>query len=111
MFTGAVAQPTTTLSIVVVAFILQQVSGNVIIKLRSKILSFIGMISFGLYVYHPLLIYWLQDITYLKSNYILFVMSVLVISTVVSYLSYQLLEKPFLRFKSKFMVVKSDRKS
>ena len=99
------------LSVVVMVVILQQVKGTVFLKLRSKLLSFIGMISFGIYVYHPLVIHELEKITFLKSNFSLLVVTVFLVTGLVSYLSYRFLEKPFLSFKERFMVVKSGRKS
>lgn len=102
---------TEILSVVVVVFILQQVSGHVILKLRSKILSFIGLISFGLYVYHPLIIHGLKEIPYLVSNFTVLVVCTLFLSILVSFISYQFLEKPFLTLKEKFVIVKSFSKA
>lgn len=83
-----------------------------LIQLENKLMDFLGGISFGLYVYHPLAIFlmaWL--IKPLEMNFYLkfglVYLSVCGITVLASHLSYQYIEKPFLRIKHRFSVVLS----
>lgn len=83
-----------------------------LINLENKILNFFAKISYGLYVYHVLLIlvaekytYLLTDNSFNQSLIILF--ASFVGSTFIAYLSYNYLEKPLLKYKGKFAHVKS----
>ena len=81
------------------------------ISLENKYLDFLGKISFGLYVYHPLLIFLLSNIIHFEQysliNILCVYLVVLLISVLIAYISYRYLETPFLRLKNKFSVVKS----
>jgi len=75
-----------------------------------SVLRFYGRISYGFYVYHELIhdltkpIYYTY-IRHLRNNTVagaLYTFSVLVLITILSVLSYQFFELPFLRLKSKF---------
>ncbi|UOE41528.1 acyltransferase [Chryseobacterium suipulveris] len=85
-------------------------------SLENRILNFLGKISYGLYVWNPLLIY-LVSLIYqnyfldIKMNTVLLVILVFMINTAViiavSYVSYEYFEKRFLRIKHKYTTVKS----
>ena len=86
---------------------------NRIVNLDNFVFEQIGKLSYGIYVYHPLIIYLfyktgaLDSISniYLK---IFTVFIVIIISTlIISYVSYNYFEKSFLRYKDRFMIVKS----
>jgi peptidoglycan/LPS O-acetylase OafA/YrhL len=84
---------------------------NPIIKLENRFLTFLGQISYGLYVYHWIIILTIIEILKQKfSNYIenKFIMNLILytgsisLTVLISYLSYQYFEKPFLKIKRKF---------
>lgn len=97
-------------SIISGAFIINQITNT-----RSKNLLenapmfFLGKISYGTYVYHPLLIslsLFLFHLNGIFPRHRLLLVVVVVATIFVSYLSYTFLEKPFLRKKRSFTVVK-----
>jgi peptidoglycan/LPS O-acetylase OafA/YrhL len=79
------------------------------------VMNYLGKISYGIYVIHPLLIFvgsWMVKSTGWLSNthgggYWIVFASVSTITTLLASLSYKYLEMPFLRLKDKFSVVKS----
>ncbi len=85
---------------------------NYMIDLDNKVLDFIGRISFGIYVIHPLIIF-LCSKSMSKfndssiSNYLIVYSVIIVLTVVISYLSYSFYEKQFIKLKSKFTKVKS----
>lgn len=86
---------------------------DVIISFENKILDFLGKISFGLYVYHPLIIYLLslligsqmEDYPWIKTVVILIL--VILLTILISHLSYNYFEKRFLKIKHKYSTVRS----
>lgn len=101
------------MSIVTAVIILNQITEkNKIISLDNRFLDFFGKISYGIYVYHPIIIFltikffgkFKNDVLI---NYLL-VFSVIFGSTIiVSYLSFHFFENKFIRMKDKFSSVKS----
>lgn len=96
-----------------VALIMGQVTKrNNIINLENRVCDFVGKISFGIYVIHPLLIFFFVKLIgkfqsqYLQ-NYLLVYGCVLVATILVAYISYEYYEKWFLKLKSKYTTVKS----
>ena len=85
-----------------------------IINLENRFCDFVGKISYGIYVIHPLLIFFLSGL-YLRAGITLpIVQSSLLIyfivttmTILVAWLSYRFFESPFLRLKNKFAVVHS----
>lgn len=104
-------------SIMTLAIIIGQVlDKNKIINLENKVFNFFGILSFGIYVYHPLVIYLLN-----KSNLMLTINNeltrvvftfilVFFITVAVSWISYNFIELQFLKLKGKYQVVKSTNK-
>jgi peptidoglycan/LPS O-acetylase OafA/YrhL len=86
---------------------------NKVVDLENKPLSYIGKLSFGLYVYHPLIItvfYKYLNFKYFDSaalNAGFIFMSVFCLSILVSHISYFYFEKRFLNVKLKYSVVTS----
>lgn len=77
--------------------------------LSNKALVYLGKRSYGLYIYHLLAIFVAGKISnYLHSNslYLSFILS-LIVTIVLSILSYKFIETPFLKLKKKFEMVKS----
>jgi peptidoglycan/LPS O-acetylase OafA/YrhL len=79
-----------------------------LIPISNRWLDFIGQISFGVYVYHPLVIQLVK--TYAKplflfapvANYLLATALVLVATLAIAYVSFEYLEKPFLALKDAY---------
>lgn len=83
-----------------------------IIELENKFLDFLGKISYGLYVIHPLVIllfsYIYKDLNLTSLAQTIVVYSSVILTTIfISYVSYEYYEKPFLKVKKQFMVVQS----
>lgn len=87
-----------------------------LLQLENRVFNVLGKISYGLYVYHPLII--IVSVALLKRtvlsdtalSWMLFAIA-LTASIVISYLSYEYFEKPFLKWKTKFALVKSSNES
>lgn len=96
-------------------FIILNISCNpkTIISLENKFFNYLGKISYGLYVYHMIIIFLLAFFVK-KSNYQLNFFSyysLVITSTIlVSYLSYNYFEMFFLRKKHKYSLIKSVNK-
>lgn len=88
--------------------------------LENKVMNYLGNISYGIYVIHPLFIIlgshflggWLSsvDTRWLWIVYIGLYVGMTILTIGLAALSYELYEKPFLKLKTKFMVVKSSNK-
>ena len=101
------------MSIITVGIILTQIKReNYIIDLDSKPFNFIGKISYGIYVYHPLIIFlyiryfgaFLNDIWY---NYLIIFILISVTTIILSFYSFNYFEKRFIKMKDKYSRVKS----
>jgi peptidoglycan/LPS O-acetylase OafA/YrhL len=101
------------ISIITVGIILTQIERkNYLIDLDSKLFNFIGKISYGIYIYHPLVIFiyvkslgnFIEDIWY---NYLIVFTLILGTTIVISYISYNFFEKKFIKMKDKYSSVKS----
>lgn len=101
---------------VLAVFLIVNVTGNpkTIIKLDNWYMDYLGKISFGIYVYHPLIIIltakWLGSaIKTLNTNlqYAAIYFLVTTFTILIAGISYTYLEKPFLRLKDKFSRVHS----
>jgi peptidoglycan/LPS O-acetylase OafA/YrhL len=85
---------------------------DTLVSLDNKVFNFLGKISYGIYVIHPLIIFLYASIlNSLNLNspvkYILVYTGVLFFTIVIAYLSYEFYEKRFIKLKEKFSVVKS----
>jgi peptidoglycan/LPS O-acetylase OafA/YrhL len=85
------------------------------VKLTHPVLRYLGRMSFGLYMYHNAVIFLVlvglsytnvQELPRLAYN-LLLVVTVLLVLIAVSALSYEKFEKPILRLKSRYTVVRS----
>ncbi len=107
------AVDTEVVALVTVCLILGQVTKrNNIINLENKVCDFIGKISYGIYIIHPLLTFGLaRCLPPLQPdqplNYLLVYAAVLALTLTMAYLSYNFYEKRFLKMKSRFAVIKS----
>ncbi|MCI0556359.1 MAG: acyltransferase [Anaerolineae bacterium] len=82
--------------------------------LRNRLLAYLGKISYGLYVYHKLGIFLAYRVTkqYVEPDRLLIYPATglilsFIITVLISAISYQVLEKPFLRLKERFAVIRS----
>ncbi len=107
-------------------FLLLNLAGNPasLVKLDTAVTRFMGDISYGLYMYHPLLItltislllrYWPGAVVQQESVQPLFVVLLYAgsfgLTTAVAWLSFTYFEKPFLALKDRFAVVASSRRA
>jgi len=101
------------IALVTVAIILAQINRtNMIIDLDRGAMDFLGKISYGIYVIHPLVIFVLaQNLpTFHEStlaNYLFVYAAVMALTIGLSYLSYRFYEKRFILMKSRFSTIKS----
>jgi len=88
---------------------------NVLVKLESNVLSHLGNVSFGIYMYHLIVIavvlkfyrYWGFEFNLVGENAIIY-SSVFILTIIVSFISYNFFEKRFINLKSKYTIVKSN---
>lgn len=86
---------------------------NRMINLEISLLEELGKLSYGIYIYHPLVIFLFSKtgiFEQITDPYVKFVSvfaSILIATFVFSFISYNLYEKNFLKLKTKFMIVKS----
>ncbi len=100
------------IAIVTVFLIVGQITKkNNLINLENKLFDFTGKISYGIYVIHPLLLLcfsrWIGHLPNTVMSYVLVYGLMLVTTILLSYLSYELYEKRFLKLKRKYATVKS----
>lgn len=98
--------------VVTVAIIVGQVTKtNRLINLDLGIFDFLGKISYGLYVIHPLVIFFLAKVLVLELPSVLKYLVVyalsLGITILFAFVSYEFFEKYFLKMKSRFSAVPS----
>ena len=87
-------------------------NNNAIISLENRVFDFLGRISYGIYVIHPLMIYGFHELLKPLSwqplwKDLLFFISVISSTILTAWLSYEFFEKRFLRMKDRFSVVKT----
>lgn len=76
---------------------------------RCRVLRYMGKISFGLYVYHPLSFTFTANVAHRMGHDSDMIASFagFFVNTGVAWISYEYLEKPFLRLKERFAIVRS----
>ena len=85
---------------------------HTLINLENRLFDLIGKISFGIYIIHPLVIFYYRLLLdHVKptdiARIVLVYSGVLCFTILLAWLSYEFLEKRFLRMKDKFSAVKS----
>jgi peptidoglycan/LPS O-acetylase OafA/YrhL len=101
------------ISIVTLIIIVGQITKKGIISLENRYFDFLGKISFGIYVIHPLVIFIFSMIFHNNGSnntiqYILVYFSIIFSTIFMSYISYEYFEKKFIRLKTaKYTVIKS----
>lgn len=103
------------LSVITVILILGQATKvNRLINLQSKVPDFLGKISYGIYIYHPLIIW---GFSALFANiaitgvlkYLVIYSSIITATIVTAYLSYTYFEKRFLKLKTNYTIINSSK--
>lgn len=82
---------------------------------KKRVLSKLGKYTYGMYLYHPLIIIFVKIIfdllsfSYKENPYINFVQALLslIITIIVSYFSYEYFEKKILKYKNRFSFIKT----
>lgn len=101
-------------SLITVFLIMGQVTKkNCLINLENSMCDLIGKISFGIYVIHPLVIFYYSKLighfnTNSFWNYLVVYLSIIFTTILLAYLSYEFFEKRFLKLKLKYSTVKSE---
>ena len=101
-------------SVLTVVLIVGQIAAPVkVFNLDNRLFDFLGKISFGIYVYHPLVIFFLPKMPFVPTvlhpvfHYIWAYAGVAGITILAAYLSYEFIEKRFLRLKNKYSKLES----
>lgn len=100
------------ISVVTVFLIIGQIEVNKrIVNLNIGFFDFIGKISYGIYVIHPLVIFYLSKLMFFSNqsvlHYIIVYCCVFGGTILLSYLSYTYFEKRFLDLKDKYTTIRS----
>jgi peptidoglycan/LPS O-acetylase OafA/YrhL len=101
------------ISIVALCLIIGQIKiNNRIVNLEINILNFLGKISYGIYVIHPLLIMIFSKLLSklnvgIPYKYPIVYISIIGATILLSYFSFIYFENLFLKFKQKFIVINS----
>lgn len=88
-------------------------NANSFLKLENKVFNFLGKISYGLYMYHMMIIVFLAQVGVKYFNFkgeflnLYLYLLTLLVTILVATLSYYWFEKPFLNFKKKYTIIKS----
>lgn len=100
-------------SVVSVFLIVGQVNiKNRIVNLETSVFDYLGKISYGIYVIHPLLIFLFSKLLFQLNilplyKYFIVFFTVIAATILTAHLSYTYFEKYFLGLKKKFVVIKS----
>jgi peptidoglycan/LPS O-acetylase OafA/YrhL len=101
-------------AVITLGIIINQIKkSNPIVNLEKQSFDFLGKISFGLYVYNPLVIYITSllinsiEIDNLVIKYVLIYALSLALLILVAYCSYHFFEKRFLKLKNRYTVIQS----
>jgi len=98
--------------VTVVIIVAQAQKKNRIVKLDNRWMDALGKISYGIYMIHPLVLFYLAKVISLTDagnllNYLGVYGAVFGTTILVAHLSYRYFEKPFLRMKDRYSAVKS----
>lgn len=86
---------------------------NRLVNFNNSIMDFLGKLSYGIYIIHPLIIYLVVsfvNLDFIKSDVLkpmLYVLIIVFLTLFLSFISYMYFEIPFLKLKNKFSIVRS----
>jgi len=86
---------------------------NKIVNLENRLLNFLGKYSYGIYIYHPFFIYLFSILGIFRSvenefiRMCLVFLSVILFTIATAFISYQLIEKRFIKLKDNFSIIHS----
>ncbi len=102
------------IAVVTLIIIINQICNpKKIINLENKVLDFLGKISFGLYVYNPLVIYLMAfiinpfEIENVLFKQVLIYITVVPVVILIAYLSFNYFEQLFLKLKYNYTIINS----
>jgi peptidoglycan/LPS O-acetylase OafA/YrhL len=94
-------------SLVTIVLIVEQIHvPKKIINLENGVFDFLGKISFGLYIVHPLIIFLLKKMP-VGFNYFSLHVATMVLTILLAFVSYQFFEKWFIKRKGKFAILET----
>ena len=101
-------------ALTIVLIINVSMNSRSLVKLENRICDFLGKISFGIYVYHPMILFFVSrylvneiETTGLAVRYIIVFSTMIGLTILIAWLSYTFFEKRFLQLKLKFAPVPS----
>ncbi|MDJ1482405.1 acyltransferase [Cytophagaceae bacterium YF14B1] len=101
------------ISLVTTIIIVGQITKkNYIINLENTVLDFLGRISYGIYVIHPIIIFLVSQLipkNFLPTIflYVFLYLAITILTILIAYISYEFFEKQFLKIKNKFSTIPS----
>jgi len=101
------------ISAITLCLIMGQVAGKFkIINLENNVMDFVGKISYGIYVYHPLILLYLSRVLGAIPGeslfkYLIVYLVIVFVTICVAWISYEYFEKKFLKIKLKYSTVRS----
>lgn len=98
-------------ALMALALIIGQITKNGVIDLENKVMDFLGKISYGIYVIHPIIILGIEKLLPVLENiwynYIIVYVLIITLTILISDISYRYFETKFLKLKTKYAVIKS----
>ena len=100
-------------TVITTIIIVGQITRTGVISLENVFLNYLGKISYGIYIIHPLLIFLFSKVLngislHPKLDYLIVYLFIISTTILISHISFEFFEKPFLKLKSKkYSVVKS----
>ncbi len=100
------------ISLITVFLIMGQIlKSKRIVNLDLPFIDFIGKISYGIYILHPLVIFYLSKIIFFSEknffNYVIIYIVVFLSTVLLSHISYEYFEKRFLSMKKRYSTIPS----
>jgi peptidoglycan/LPS O-acetylase OafA/YrhL len=77
--------------------------------INNRLIDYLGKISYGLYMYHSIVYYFLCEIEVINNSTLIKLISVTIISIFISAISYESFEKEIMKYKKKFEVIQTKK--